>query len=121
VLAFGIAPSVPPYLPVGAGLVVAAAGLYFLPRWAADGAFQSGHRFALVFGATFGSMMAGFVRFLGGPSKDLYFKIVVDVMAVIFLIVLGWRVHRRGNRQGAESKWRLSIGDEAIAKEQIAQ
>jgi hypothetical protein len=122
VLAFGIAPSVPPYLPVGAGLVVAAAVLFFLPRWAGDAAFQNGHRFALVFGTTFGSMVAGFIRFLGGPSKDLYFKIVVNVIAVILLMVLGWIVHRRGNcLQGAESTWRLSTGDEAVGKEQVAR
>lgn len=95
VLAFGIAPTVPPYLPVVANLATVIAQLYLLPRWASHSAFQDGHRFALVFGAMFGSMLAGFVRFLGGPSKDLYFKIIANVIAVVLLIALGWMIRRR--------------------------
>jgi hypothetical protein len=95
VLAFGIAPWVPPYLPMAAGLAVAIALVYFLPRWTADPGFRSGHTFALACGATFGSMAAGFVRFLGGPSMDLFFKVAVNVIAVVLLLALGWVVRRR--------------------------
>jgi membrane protein implicated in regulation of membrane protease activity len=102
VLAFGIAPSVPPYLPMAAGLLVAAALVYLLPRWASHPGFQSGHTFALAFGATLGSMMAGFLRFWGGPSKDLYFKIVVNVIAVFLLIMLRWTIRRRDNDVSTE-------------------
>jgi hypothetical protein len=91
-LAFGIAPSFPPQLAVLSGLVLTAAILFFLPRFAAGPDWRRGHEFALVFGTMLGSMMAGFVGFLGASRADLLFKILVDIVAVALMIALGLRL-----------------------------
>ena len=75
-LGFGIAPGFPPAVAVGAGLLVAAVITALLPRWAADPRWRRGHEFGVIFGAMLGSMMAGFVGFLGSAPVDLYFKIL---------------------------------------------
>jgi hypothetical protein len=38
-----------------------------------------------------GSMMAGFIGFIGSAPADLYFKILVNLLAVALLIALGLR------------------------------
>jgi hypothetical protein len=76
-LAFGIAPSFPPSVAVGTGLLLAAGIWLFLPRWAVDSQWQRNHELAVIFGTMLGSMIAGFIGFLGAAPVDLYFKIVV--------------------------------------------
>jgi hypothetical protein len=95
-LGFGIAPSFPPPVAVGAGLLLAASASFLLPRWAADPRWQGGHKFAAIFGTMLGSMLAGFIGFIGAAPADLYFKILVDLLAVVLLIALGVRVKARG-------------------------
>ncbi len=92
-LAFGIAPSFPPAAAVGAGLLLAIVVLLVLPRWTANPNFKPNHKFALIFGTMLGSMMAGFIGFLGAARMDLYFKIVVDILAVAFMFVIPYRQH----------------------------
>jgi hypothetical protein len=93
-LAFGIAPAFPPWLALGAGLLVAVAILFFLPRWAADPRFQKQHQFAIIFGTMLGSMAVSFIGFIGALPLDLYFKVVVDLLAVAFMVALGLRIGR---------------------------
>jgi hypothetical protein len=90
-LAFGIAPAFPPAAAVGAGLLLAALILCLLPRWAADPRWGRGHEFGVIFGTMLGSMLAGFVGLIGAAPADLYFKALVDLLAVALMIALGLR------------------------------
>jgi hypothetical protein len=90
-LGFGIAPSFPPAVAIGAGLLLVAAILCLLPRWAADPRWHRGHEFGVIFGTMLGSMLAGFVGFIGSAPADLYFKVLVNVLAVVLLTALGLR------------------------------
>jgi hypothetical protein len=88
-LGFGIAPWFPPAAAVGAGLLLAAAILCLLPRWAADPRWRRGHEFGVIFGTMLGSMLAGFIGFIGSAPADLYFKILVNLLAIVLMIALG--------------------------------
>ena len=91
-LAFGIAPSFPPSVAVAAGLILAAGILLLLPRWTADSRWERSHQFAVILGTMLGSMMVGFVGFIGTAPVDLYFKIIVDLLAVALMIALGFKL-----------------------------
>jgi hypothetical protein len=94
-LGFGIAPWFPPAAGVGAGLLLAAVILCLLPRWAADPRWRRGHQFGVIFGTMLGSMLAGFIGFIGSEPLDLYFKILVNLLAVVLMIALGLRTQGR--------------------------
>jgi hypothetical protein len=91
-LGFGIAPAFPPVVAIAGGLVLVAAILLFLPRWAADARWNDRHLFAAVGGAIIGSMLIGFVGFVGAAPADLWFKVVVNAVALALLVALGRRV-----------------------------
>jgi hypothetical protein len=93
-LGFGIAPSFPPWVAVGVGVFLAACILLFLPAWATDPRWHNDREFAVIFGTMLGSMVAGFVGFIGAAPMDLYFKILVNLLAVALLIKLGLRVRK---------------------------
>jgi hypothetical protein len=95
VLAFGFAPQVPPGAVAVAALAIVVLLLIFVPRWVASGAWTRRHDVALLAGALCGSMAVSFVGFIGGARLDLWFKIIVDLAAVTWLIWLGRRVLRR--------------------------
>jgi hypothetical protein len=105
-LAFGIAPSFPPSVAISVGLVLAAGILVLLPRWAVDPRWHRNHGFALIFGTMLGSMLAGFIGFIGAARVDLHFKIAIDILAVALMIALGFKVSRQSasDRKGAEAK-----------------
>jgi hypothetical protein len=92
VLAFGIDPHFPEVAAAGAGLIVIACLLYFVPRWAAGAGWSGRHNFALIAGSLTGSMAVSFVGFIGPPSNDLWFKIIVDLAALAGLAWLGRRL-----------------------------
>jgi hypothetical protein len=94
-LGFGIAPSFPPTVAVGVGLFLAANILLWLPRWAADARWHRGHEFAVISGTMVGSMIAGFIGFIGAAPAELYFKICANLLAVALLIALGLKVRKR--------------------------
>ena len=94
-LAFGIHPTFPPAAAASAGLLLTTAVLLVVPRCAVDSRFQTTHEFALIFGTMLGSMFVGFIRFIGAAPVDLYFKIVVNILAVALLITLGIKVLRQ--------------------------
>lgn len=105
-LGFGIAPWFPPLVAVAAGLCLAATIVLVLPRWAADPGWQFGHEFAVIFGTMLGSMLVGFVGFLGAWPPDVYFKVVVDLIAVGLMVVLGLKLSRgagSGKRQDRQT------------------
>jgi hypothetical protein len=90
-LGFGIAPRFPPAVAVGGGLVLVALILFLLPRWAADPRWNVHHQFMLIFGTMVGSMLVGFIGFIGAWPPDLYFKIIVNLIAIALMIALGAR------------------------------
>jgi hypothetical protein len=93
-LAFGIKPQVPTWIPMVGGLLLAALGLYTLPRMSADARWADRHRVALAFGASVGMMAIMFAGFIGASPIDLYGKLVLDVIATILLVALVVRVKR---------------------------
>lgn len=98
-LGFGIQPSFPLIIAVCGGLVLAFVPVYFLPRWVNNQDWGRMQTFSVIFGVMMGSMLISFVGFIGAVPKDLYFKIIVDAFAIIFLITLGFRI-RRESTQG---------------------
>jgi hypothetical protein len=94
-LAFGIAPPFPSLAAVGAGVVLASAILLLLPRWTAHPGWSDTHQFTTIYGTILGSMVVSFVGFIGSLPLDLYFKIGVDVLALVLLIALGVSIRRR--------------------------
>jgi len=88
-LGFGIAPWFSPAVAVVTGLLLAAAVPFCLSRWSAGPRWSRGHEFGLIFGTMLGSMMIGFIGFIGAAPVDLLFKILVDFLAVALLIALG--------------------------------
>jgi hypothetical protein len=97
-LGFGIAPWFPPALAVGGGLILATLIVLLLPRWAADSGWNVSHEFSVIFGTMLGSMLVGFIGFIGAWPPDLYFKACVDLIALILMIVLGRRLQRRSHQ-----------------------
>ena len=95
VLAFGIAPRFPPLAAVAAAMLVVCVILAVVPRWAADARWSKRHDYALVAGSLCGSMAVSFIAFQGAAPADLWFKIIVDCLAVAGLAWLGRRVLRR--------------------------
>jgi hypothetical protein len=93
-LAFGIAPSFPPWIVVGSGILVAMASLIVLPRWATSTAWNRSHGYALIFGTMLGSMSVNFIGFIWAANADLYFKIVVDVIAAALMFALGYKIKK---------------------------
>jgi hypothetical protein len=95
VLAFGILPQLPAmWVAVGA-LVITVLLLFFVPRWAASSEWSRRHDYALLSGALCASMAVSFVGFIGGATSDLWFKIVVDAAAFVWLFWLRRGVLRR--------------------------
>ncbi len=95
VLAFGIAPQVPAVAVAAAALLIALLLLLFVPRWAADSGWDHRHIYALISGGLCGSMCASFVGFIGAAPMDLWFKIIVDLLALVWLVWLAKRVLKR--------------------------
>ena len=95
VLAFGIAPTFPPAIAAGGGIILAITVVLWLPRWTAHADWGDRHQFAALFGVILGSMLLSFVGFIGGLRMDLYFKIIVDALAVVWLLWLRVRLGRR--------------------------
>lgn len=93
-LGFGIQPSFPPIIAVCVGLILVFAPVYFLPRWINNPGWDRMQTFSVIFGVMLGSILITFVGFIGAVPKDLYFKIIMDALAIIFLITLGFKIRR---------------------------
>lgn len=88
VLAFGIDPAFPEGAAGAAGLAMISLLLVFVPRWTAHPDWSGRHDYALIAGSLTGSMAVSFVGFIGPPSNDLWFKLIVDLAAVVGLVWL---------------------------------
>ncbi|HEY3369290.1 MAG TPA: hypothetical protein VGK10_00500 [Prolixibacteraceae bacterium] len=95
VLAFGISPTFPPAIAIATGIVLAMAPLYLVPRWTTDALWNRNHVYALIYGTVLGSMLVGFVGFIGATNLDLYFKILVNIVAVVLMTMLGFRMKKQ--------------------------
>jgi hypothetical protein len=91
VIAFGIAPELPPAVAFGWGLALAAAALV-VPIWSDRANWRGIHAWSVASGAVTGTMLASFVGFVQSIDADFWFKLVVNVLALIGLIALGERV-----------------------------
>ncbi len=94
-LAFRIAPNVPPLPAAIAGAAIGIGGMLLYGRWSAHPSWSKWHRYAVVAGAMAGSMGVGFVGFIGAAPLDLYGKVILDALAVLLMIVLGMRLKHR--------------------------
>ena len=92
VLAFGIAPHMSPIAVVIAALFIVLLLGIFVPLWAAHPKWGRRHDYALLAGGLCGSMGVSFVGFIGAAPTDLWFKIVVDMAALVWLVWLGRRI-----------------------------
>jgi hypothetical protein len=102
ILPYVVPPSLPAAIPLLIGLAWAVIAFFLIRRWSASPAWQDAHRLALISGALVASMSAGFV--INGPTLspvDLMGKVVLNVMAVLLLAYLAWKLHRRQVTQGA--------------------
>ncbi|MGE5814303.1 MAG: hypothetical protein ACM36C_07440 [Acidobacteriota bacterium] len=98
-LAFGIAPAVPAVIPMAAGILMLVVILLLVPRWAAHADWVDRYRYAVIFGVMVGAMSAGFVGFIGSARLDLYFKIIVNLVAVVLLLLLGPKIGRTAGQR----------------------
>ncbi len=91
-LGFGILPTFPPLLAIFAGLMLILPVLILLPRWSTHPDWQNLHYFGLISGTITGSMLAGFIGFIGTRGIDLYFKCGINIIALGLLIYAGSRL-----------------------------
>jgi hypothetical protein len=95
VLGFGAAPAFPPLAAIAIGVLLIIIAILLVPRFTADIIWQSDYTYGLIFGIMIGSMLVSFIGFWGPPTPDLYFKIIVNILAVILMIRLGLKVKQR--------------------------
>jgi len=99
VLQYGLAPSLPVVIPVALGLAWAAGAFFLVRYWSTSQHWGDAHRVALIFGALMASMLSGFV--ISGIVLPIDFigKAVLNVIAVLGLFYLAWKVRRRERKQ----------------------
>jgi hypothetical protein len=99
-LHYGIAPSFPAGIPAVIALAAAFAVFSLVRYWSAGSGWQDSHRLAIIVGASVASMLAGF--WLSGIALpiDLVGKLVFNVIAVLGLCSLAWKIQRRKASQG---------------------
>ena len=93
-LGFGILPAFPTFIPMIVGLLLVITAICFLPRWTANEAWSSEYSFSIISGTITGSMIAGFIGFIGAAPLDLYFKIIANAIAVICMFMLFNRIKK---------------------------
>jgi hypothetical protein len=98
VLAYGMAPWVPPLLAFLMGVGWAMGVVWLMAGWSASPTWDDGHRLAAVAGALLASMVTGYATFSGASTVDQLFKGVVDIGAVLALVVLARNLAIRGER-----------------------
>jgi hypothetical protein len=94
-LTSGVAEALPPVIPMVGGLLEALAAFFLVNYWSESPAWRDTHRLALVFGACVASMLAGFLLRVVVLPVDVIGKLVLNVIAVLLLSFLAWRICRR--------------------------
>lgn len=100
ILHYGLVPSLPAIIPIVIGLALAGAIFFLVRYWSANPGWQDAHRLALVFGALIASMLVGFIASGIALPVDLIGKLVLNMLAVLGLAYLAWRLHRGKAAQG---------------------
>lgn len=85
-LAFGISPEFSPSIPVITAVLLAIIPIAVVPAFAFDFRRSRTDPMALIFGVVSGSMLAGFIGFIGAAPIDLYFKILANIITYILFI-----------------------------------
>lgn len=92
VLVFAPQPSLPLWLPLAAAPVWASAAALVFARWSASPAWNDRHRWATAFSALVICMLLGYLGSSLWPAIDLVAKIVLNAIAVWWMISLGLRL-----------------------------
>ena len=87
-------PPVPFWIAILIGLTWAIVALILIRFWAASTAWNDMHRYALVFGSLLSCMASSYLS-PGWLRMDSIFRIIVDAISVILLVLLGLALHRR--------------------------
>jgi hypothetical protein len=93
-LAMGIAPQVPPAVPVAAGLLLAIVILVFVPRWLASSQWRTPHMIAMTYSMVWGNCALMFLAFQDG-GFDFYGKAILDALGALLMIWLAIHVLRK--------------------------
>jgi hypothetical protein len=96
-LAYGIRPDLPPVIPLLVCLMLGVAAVFLIQFWVCHHDWNDMHIYALITGTITGSMLAGFIGFIGAVNADLIFKVVIDILAIMLLIILGLKIRKRTN------------------------
>jgi hypothetical protein len=95
VLVFAPMPSVPLWQPILAAVVWATIAFLLVQRWSATSGWNDRHRWSLAFGALLACMLLGYLGSSLWPISDLVAKLVLNLLAVWYMITLAQRVWRR--------------------------
>lgn len=97
-LAYGMRPSLPVWIAILAATLWAAAAVMLFKWWASSGTWSEMHALAIASGALIASMLMGFAE--GNWRRpDLIFKIVLDVLAALWMFSLLRKTHTRAPAQ----------------------
>jgi hypothetical protein len=98
-LAYNVDPALPAMIAFCGGIFWAWVAWLVLTRWFVAKGWHSLHRLALVFGACIASMLAGFVLHVVVLPIDVIGKLVLNVIAVLWLSGLAFRMACRKGDQ----------------------
>jgi hypothetical protein len=109
-LAYNVAPALPAVIAFFGGIAWAFAAWVVIAYWFARREWQDIHRLALVFGACVASMLAGFVLHIVVQPIDVVGKLVLNVITVLWLSFLAWRISRLDVMKRAQAL--LAVGSQ---------
>jgi hypothetical protein len=95
ILAFGIAPQFPPAAAVLVAMFLASIPVFILPGFIEDKTWNELKSYSVVSGVISGSMVAGFIGFIGSANMDLYFKLFINIIAFVLLVILWNKIRNR--------------------------
>ncbi len=84
-----------PWIPMLAGICWAALSIAVVKWWSAAPRWQDMHRWAIALGALVVCMVAGFPGSSSWPKGDLVFKVAINVIAFVWMVYFGRRIHAR--------------------------
>jgi hypothetical protein len=88
-------PGVSPLIPIGIGLAWAGLALLVVRTLSSALGWQDRHRLALIFGAVLANMGGGILVSVALSPLDQVGKLVFDLIALILLACLAWRLRKR--------------------------
>jgi hypothetical protein len=98
-LGFGIDPAFPPAAAVAGGAFLGLIAM-LVPHWAAHSRWSDASTWAILFGIVGATMLVSFVGFLYSLDIDFYFKLIINAVAFLALLGIGYRVRRKAPKTG---------------------